>query len=595
MNCHRGHLGRLLGGAAAVLVLLIFNPSVAFADKRVALIIGNSAYKDAARLTNPVNDAQDLAALLAGLDFDVTLKTELTIAAFSRAVTDFAVKARGADVALFYFSGHGLQLNAVNYLMPVDAKLENELDVKLQTISAQDIVEVMERAARMSLVFLDACRDNPIAERLFATMYSGGKSGGGGKGLARIADRGGETLIVYAAEAGKTAQDGITRNSPFAAAMLKHIATPGLEVEVMLKRVTAEVLKATANKQQPERVSRLVSEFYFKSAAAPPRPEPDRSKPPRAPPEEALLGPFDMKRAPAPMTQAEEAALRPRAAFQECVACPIMVVVPSGSFIMGSPEAQYGHTGTEDPQHTVTLARNFAVGRFEVTVGQYVEFLNDSIRQRRFDERWAATAPQESDASIVRSDEGASPRFSAKPGQEDYPVTYVSWRGAADYASWLSRRTGATYRLLSESEWEYAARAGSTAVFPFGDDGLRLCDYGNVADLSGQKKHQWSRATDCDDGYGLAPVGRFQPNAFGLYDMVGNAAEWVEDCGHPNYDGAPADGSAWISGSACNSREVRGGSFFNLSVAQRPAKRFENQAYTKFNTIGFRVARSFQP
>jgi formylglycine-generating enzyme required for sulfatase activity len=567
----------------------------------VALVIGNGAYRDAARLTNPINDAQDIAAALTRLDFDVTLKTELSIASFSQAVTDFAIKARGADVALFYFSGHGLQLNAVNYLMPVDAKLENELDVKLQTISAQDIIELMERSARMNLVFLDACRDNPIAERLYANLHASGKSAGASKGLARIADRGGETLIVYAAEAGKVALDGTTRNSPFAAAVLKHMPSPALEVEVMLKRVTADVLKATANKQQPERVSRLVSEFYFRNAlmVLPDRPEPPPRpprEPPKASPERPPAEAFDGKRAPAPLTPAEEAALRPRAAFQECVGCPILVVVPSGRFMMGSPETQLGHRSDEHPQHLVTFAKSFAVGRFEVTVAQYVEFLNDSAERGRLDERWVATAPKESQAPILRSDEGARPHFTVKPGQEEYPVTYVSWRGASDYASWLSRRTEAPYRLLSEAEWEYAARGGSTTVFPFGDDGLKLCDHGNVADLSGMKKFEWSRATDCEDGYpALAPVGKFQPNGFGLYDMIGNAAEWVEDCLHPNYDGAPNDGSAWIAGGACHTRSVRGGSFDTLSIGQRSAKRFQAQVYSRFNTIGFRVARSFQP
>jgi formylglycine-generating enzyme required for sulfatase activity len=591
VNCPRASWIRLLGGALASLVLLILDPSAGFAEKRLALVIGNAGYRDAGRLANPVNDAQDLAGALTRLQFEVTLEKDLTLAKFSRAITDFAAKARGADVALFYFSGHGLQLNGVNYLMPVDAKLENEFDVKLQTISAQDVVEVLERAARMTLVLLDACRDNPIAERLFNTLYAGGRSGAVGKGLARMPDRASETLIVYAAEAGKVAQDGMARNSPFAAAMLKHIEEPGLEVELMLKRVTADVLEATAKKQQPERVSHLVSEFYFKSAAAPPRREP-----PKPPAGGLAVGTFDMKRAPAPLTQAEEASLQPRNTFKECPACPLMLVLPSGSFVMGSPESQYGHSSSEKPQHSVTIAHPFAVGRFEVTVGEFVEFLNDAAQHGQIAERWVATAPEEKEAPIVRSNEGKIAHFSVQGDQEQFPVTFVSWRGAAEYVKWLSLRTGATYRLLSEAEWEYAARAGSKTAYHFGDDALKLCDYGNVADASGGAKHNWSLFTDCEDGYpDLAPVGRFQPNAFGLYDMIGNAAEWVEDCGHPNYDGAPNDGSSWTSGSSCNGHEVRGGSYFNLSSAQRSAKRFENPSNTKYSTIGFRVARSLQP
>jgi formylglycine-generating enzyme required for sulfatase activity len=296
-----------------------------------------------------------------------------------------------------------------------------------------------------------------------------------------------------------------------------------------------------------------------------------------------------------PLTPAQEGALKPRQAFRECAECPMMVVLPAGRFTMGSPEKQYGSRADEKPVHPVAIPRIFAVGKFEVTVRQFVEFLNDSVREGRFAERWVSTAPDEENALIIRSDEGGSPRFSAKSGHEDFPVTFVSWRGAAEYARWLSRRTGASYRLLSEAEWEYAARAGSDATYHFGEDGRKLCDFGNVADLSGQKKSKWSEWVDCDDGYAsLAPVGRFQPNAFGLHDMVGNAGEWVEDCGHRNYEGAPADGSAWVTESDCNSREVRGGSYYNLSVAHRSAKRFENPVDTKYTTIGFRVARSIQ-
>ena len=592
--------GPLLVVALAILFQLGVCPSIALAEKRVALIIGNAAYPGSGKLINPVNDAEDIAAALNNLDFDVTLKKDLSVVQFSRVIEDFSAKARGADVALFYFAGHALQLDSTNYLMPTDAKIETELEVIQQTIPAQYIVDVLERSARISLVFLDACRNNPLADRLRSTLYSRGRSASLSRGLSRISDRGRDTLIVYSAEPGKIAEDGIGRNSPFAAAVLTHIATPGLEVEVMLKRVTAAVLNATGNKQQPERLSRLASEFYFrKTLTSPPPPSlppagtVDQSKPPTVRP---TVGSFDRARSAALITGTGVRALKAGEAFRECAECPVMVVIPAGTFMMGSTEAEYGHTANENPQHAVTISENLAVGKYEVTVRQFVEFLNAASRDGRFNERWVMTAPESKTALIIRTTDSSGPRFSAKPGHEDDPITLVSWIGAVEYSKWLSSRTGATYQLPSEAEWEYAARSGSTTNFHFGDDGLKLCDYGNVADLTGQKKNNWSQAVNCDDGYAdVASVGSFQPNSFGLHDIIGNVSEWVEDCGHKNYVGAPTNGAAWISQSNCNSRMVRGGSFFNLPSAHRSAMRFENPAYTRYTTLGFRIARDIQP
>jgi formylglycine-generating enzyme required for sulfatase activity len=290
---------------------------------------------------------------------------------------------------------------------------------------------------------------------------------------------------------------------------------------------------------------------------------------------------------------ADQLALRPGDAFTECELCPVMIVVPSGNFIMGSMEAELGHDRNEWPQHHVTFAGNFGVGKFEVTVRQFVAFLNAALKEGRFRESWIMTAPGDQDAPVVRRTEHNQIAFSAQNDRDEHPVTFVSWIGAIEYAKWLSRQTGAPYRLLTEAEWEYAARAGSTTVYHFGDDAMRLCEYGNVADISGLKKNKWTSATKCEDGYpDMAPAGKFQPNSFGLYDMIGNAAEWVEDCVHRTYDGAPADGSAWIGAGDCNSRIVRGGSFQNLPAGLRSAQRYANSVDTRSATLGFRVARS---
>ena len=135
----------------------------------------------------------------------------------------------------------------------------------------------------------------------------------------------------------------------------------------------------------------------------------------------------------------------------------------------------------------------------------------------------------------------------------------MSWQGATAYAQWLTAKTGHRYRLLSEAEWEYAARAGTQSKFFFGDDLSQICEYGNVPDITRQQRHPDWAAVACTDGYSeTSPVGKFKPNAFGLYDMIGNVWEWVADCWHNGYDGAPVDGSAWISGGICSNRVLRG-------------------------------------
>lgn len=232
----------------------------AMAERRIALVIGNGAYQNTSTLANPVHDATDMAARLRDLGFTVITGLDLTEANFTNSMAEFAEKAERADVALFYYAGHGLQFEESNFLVPVDAKIKNQFQVRQQTVTLDSVVRLMESRARKVLVFLDACRDNPLAERLKSKTRSVGR------GLARVQTRAAETLITFAAAPGTVAADGTGRNSPFTASLLKHMTTPGVEIEVMLKRVTADVLQETGRKQRPERLSRLTTEFYFTPA-----------------------------------------------------------------------------------------------------------------------------------------------------------------------------------------------------------------------------------------------------------------------------------------------------------------------------------------
>jgi formylglycine-generating enzyme required for sulfatase activity len=254
---------------------------------------------------------------------------------------------------------------------------------------------------------------------------------------------------------------------------------------------------------------------------------------------------------PTVLTAEEERSLASKGEFSECAhGCPTMVVVPAGLFTMGSQDGE----NNERPPHTVTFAKPFAVGKYDVTFAE-----------------WDACAA--ADACARASDTGW--------GRENRPVINVSWDEAKRYVAWLSRMTGKEYRLLSEAEWEYAARAGTTTKYYWGND----VGQGNAnCDNCGS---QW-------DDKQTAPVGSFKPNPFGLYDMAGNVFQWVEDVHHSSYAGAPSDGSAWIEGRG--DREVRGGSWNNhADFYLRSTSRVYFTPGDRLFTIGFRVARTLTP
>ena len=245
--------------------------------------------------------------------------------------------------------------------------------------------------------------------------------------------------------------------------------------------------------------------------------------------------------------------------FRDCPECPLMVVVPSESFQMGEPESEVDWRRYEGPVRRVTIARPFAVGVYEVT----------------FDE-WDACVSDGGCGGYRPDDEGW--------GRGLRPVVFVSWDDAQAYVRWLSRKTGHKYRLLSEAEWEYVARAGTTTAYWWGDDIGR--NRANCYDGDGY-------GPQCGDSYrNTAPVGSFSANPFGLYDVHGNVLEWVEDCWNSSYRGAPADGSAWTSGD-CSRRVVRGGSWSRGPLYILSALRWSTGG--RNDKVGFRVARTLTP
>ena len=231
---------------AAAALLTVCQP--AFAEKRVALVLGNSAYLNVAQLSNPVNDSAKIAATLKAAGFDVVdSRRDLPAAETRRALRDFADRARDADIAVVYYAGHGIEVDGANYLIPVDAKLERDTDVYDEALSLDRVLIAIEPAKKLRLVILDACRDNPFAKSMKRTVATRAI----GQGLAKVEPSSPNVLIAYSAKAGFTAADGDGANSPFTAALSRHIATPGLDVRRAFGFVRDEVLKTTGNRQEP--------------------------------------------------------------------------------------------------------------------------------------------------------------------------------------------------------------------------------------------------------------------------------------------------------------------------------------------------------
>jgi uncharacterized protein len=240
--------------------LFALAPAHASAGVRLALVLGNARYQAVPVLDNPANDAADLAAALRGVGFEVIEQRDTTREAMAGAIRDFSERLRGADIALFFYAGHGLQMNGENYLLPVDAKIESAADVRFNTINLSDIQQEMESAGsgRANIIILDACRNNPFTEKLSRNGRALAS-----RGLGRIEATGEGSLIVYSTQPDNVAMDGAGRNSPFTEALLKHVGTPGLEVRQMISRVRGDVLQATEKRQTPWDSSSLVGDVYL--------------------------------------------------------------------------------------------------------------------------------------------------------------------------------------------------------------------------------------------------------------------------------------------------------------------------------------------
>lgn len=473
----------------------------------------------------------------------------------SRSAVEFKWKqildrAQDGDVVLFYFSGHGVELKGNSYLLPRDTRYQwdkpdqNKLDEL--AASSIELHSLLDRLAAKQAKFenligifiIDACRENPFE-------FTEADKGKLVVELGPNVPPQRQLFILYSAGSGQEAQDGAKddAHSVFAEQLLPLLKEKDLALSDIAQRLRFRVYKDAlrlGGNQTPSYYDQLKDSVTLSGVRG----------------QTQFFNEANLPK------EFSTRSLRHGDALIECPYCPELIVLRSGSYQMGSTGQDRERKANETPRHKVEIEQ-FAIGKFEVT-----------------NREWNACV------------KGGGCGGSGKPEDNLKPVADVSWRDAKNYADWLSRKTGAAYRLATEAEWEYAARAekGADTRYHFGDDAAQLCEYANGADSSVGMLPYANRA--CDDGVGreTSIVGRYRPNAWGLYDMLGNVWEWVEDCWHESYDGAPANGKPWQEAD-CARHVARGGSWRSGADALRTAIRNAFPADHRRSTLGFRVVR----
>lgn len=627
--CYRGWWFLLLAVLLPITVLAqtkAHQVTLSPESRRVALVIGNDNYQNVEKLRNAANDANAMARELRDVGFEVLLHSNLDRRGMRVAVRNFAKRIEGGGVGVFYFSGHGMQTKSgINLLLPVDLMIPSDEKLLIDdAIALNDIMDDLREAkARFVLAVIDACRDNPFRN-------TRARSVGTTRGLAPVSAPEG-VMMVFAAGAGQQALDSLGTDDPvqnglFTREFITAMRQPNLPVYDLVKQVqkrVSEKAQAVGHVQRPAIYNEASDDFIFRlivetaaaTAAETVQQLNQQQTAANAAQEEArfwqevkslntgdgyrdyldkypqgryatlakgYIGKLAAVPVVTPVAVAAPAAIpgtentgetRPApgkkqrpgkpvpsapaiydghpngSVIRDCPDCPEMVVLPPGKFLMGSPETESGRYGDEGPQHPVSIAK-FMVSKYEITL-----------------QEWEACTKAG----------GCSGKASNSAGAARMPVVGISYADAQEYTRWLSGLTGKSYRLLTEAEWEYAVRGGTTSPYYWGND------------FDSSKAYI---------GTGVVAVGRYPANAFGLYDMHGNALEWVEDCWHDNYTGAPGDGSAWMNdcvrgGEFKGGRVIRGGAGFFMSKNQRAARRVRDGMMVRnSNAIGLRVARN---
>lgn len=557
-------------------------PLVAQSANRLALVIGNDRYATVAPLKNAGADAEAMAAALSLARYQVTSVRDLPLRDMQAKLREFKGRVNAGDEVVIFFAGHGVQIdNGVNYMLPVDIRGDSEDEVRDAAIPLQRVLDDMaERRAKFTLLVVDACRDNPFKPA------AGKRSIGASRGLAppSVSSGGGNgQMVVFSAGANQRALDSLgptdpVRNGVFTRVFVEEMTTPGVPIDAVVNKVRSRVYKladSVGHTQLPAVYNESIGEFFFMPGTAPAgtgptlasvAPDPlqqeltlwNSVKDARDPAQINLYlnryprGSFvELAQArlkalgyvdPALAASGKRIELAPGQATRECPECPEIVAIGPGRLLLASAAG-----GPVE----MAVARPFAIGRYEVTFAEWDACVADG------------------GCSVRPSDNGW--------GRGRQPVVSVSYRDAQEYLTWLSRKTGARYRLPREAEWEYAAGGGSGSRYPWGDapgSGNANCD-GCGAGASERRR--------------TVEVGRFGANRFGLFDMIGNAWEIVQDCHSPAVKAVDvADKDA---GARCSAIVARGGSYNTAAASATVGMRREVAADVRSTQNGFRVAR----
>jgi formylglycine-generating enzyme required for sulfatase activity len=502
------------------------------------------------QLKKAVNDAQAVGDALQLLKFQVIRGRDLGRQGMIDKLAELTDRLEPGDTAAFFYAGHGVAIDGVNYLVPTDVPpitIDGEARARGASIAEGYVVaELQKKGVRVALLVLDACRDNPFPHSLTRSV-------GNTRGLT-LPEPARGIFTIYSAGIGQTALDGLApndsnRNSVFTRVFLEQLALPGLDLSGLAievrNRVAELALSAkdrtgpAPHEQTPAYYDQMIGERVY--LAGLPKPN-------------TAVAPPSMM----PLSAAEERALKTKDVFRECDKCPEMVVVPAGPFTMGSPA-----TENDEARVPVTIARPFAVGKFAVTFDQWDACVADGgcNGYRPDDKDW---------------------------GRGNRPVINVNWDDAKAYAEWLSRKTGKTYRLLSEAEREYVTRAGTTTPFWWGSSiSPNQANYNT-------NYPKFGPVVEGDYRQRTVPVDSFEPNPWGLFNVHGNVWEWTEDCWNASNRGNLGNGSARTTG-YCMRRVVRGGSWGLYPDYLRAASRSWDTTGSRNSGLGFRLARTLNP
>jgi formylglycine-generating enzyme required for sulfatase activity len=553
------------------------------ASARLALVIANADYANAIGSALPAStlaDADALATELRHSGFEVELKKNLGSQEMRSAIDAFTNKISPDMSVLFYFSGFGAQVDRRSYLFPVNANPYKEEDVRKAGINVDSVLtEFHNKGAKVKILVLDAARRSPF-ERRFRPSAAG---------LAAV-NAPENSLALYSSVPGKVI-DRSNTNGVFVGELIKEIrrasnaaSASNKTAEDVFNQLKIGVYDATGGEQIPWVSSSLVEEFYFSTQNVAPRPVQDHTT--------SVTKTKTKPTENVPLSYQSELDLVEGDHFRECAGCPEMVVVPSGNYMMGAPNDELDRTENEVPRHRVTIPQRFAVGTLVVTRDEFEKFVKETEYDPG-DKCWTLEDNKAEDKT------GRSFRNPGFDQDGTHPAVCVNWDDAKAYVAWLSNKTGKLYRLPSESEWEYVARAGTTTPFWWGSSiSTSDANYnGNTTYGSDGSKGKYLKRT--------VPAETFKANPWGLYQVSGNAFEWVEDCWNDSYahDEPSNDGvrmaENWagrteseLHAGGCSRHVRRGGAWNNSAKFLRSAFREWKPPNYRASNMGLRVART---